>query len=125
MGNEWLAKLKPGDEVMEMWDDRITKVSTVLKFTKTQIVLGSGEAENRYRKKDGRAVGHSDEWHSWYILPLDKDRLNEQKRKLKLSTFRGILSDYKTWRFASDETVMKCYAICFPKTEADNANDRE
>lgn len=55
--SEWLAELKPGDEVaysIDGWGPPVWDFMTVARRTKTQIIESNGR---RFRSADGRAIG--------------------------------------------------------------------
>ncbi len=67
--NEWLAKLKEGDEVA--WKEGIYRIS---RTTPTRLVIRVRNAfrdyEVAFHKKNGREVGHSDPWHRSQLSPV-------------------------------------------------------
>lgn len=57
---EWLQNLKKGDKAVEHFYRQETRIVTVLRLTKTQVITTqNGWGENRWRKKDGYEVGGS------------------------------------------------------------------
>lgn len=65
---EWREQLKAGDEVIiDGGSQNRLELSTVLRVTKTQIIIRYGRSEQPYRKKDGFQVA-SDGWYRRYIV---------------------------------------------------------
>lgn len=81
--NEWLASLKPGDEVAT--PRRLGHRAAILlvdKVTPTQIVCGL----QRYRKDNGRVIG-SESWSAHSIKPVTPELRQEVETQSLIADF--------------------------------------
>jgi|WetSurMetagenome_2_1015567.scaffolds.fasta_scaffold1523765_1 hypothetical protein len=70
---------KIGDRVAVFHDNELSSIDTIVKLTKTQIVLVKN---GKFRTRDGRGSG-SDPWHFRHIEPaIDKHFLQIKKSRL-------------------------------------------
>jgi hypothetical protein len=76
LSNDWLQKLKVGDTVIEDGDFDGKYISTVVRFTKTMIIVKSPNGyESRY-KKNGFSPGAGDRgWNSHMIREATPEAL--------------------------------------------------
>jgi Zn-dependent alcohol dehydrogenase len=78
--SEWLANLKPGDEVAipGRWSVGATSLLRVERLTATQIVVAGGR---KFRRDSGRAVGTSDTWNTPWLQPVTQEVLDAIEHK--------------------------------------------
>jgi hypothetical protein len=86
MESNWLSELKAGDTVIVDSGASYIEgsVENVEKVTATQIVVG----RFRYRKTDGRQMGNTSRWKHPRLLPPNKDKVRNIRRK---QLARGIV----------------------------------
>lgn len=94
---QWLASIKPGDEV---YDGRgIVKVA---RCTATQIIVTNGRYETRYRRSDGDMVGR-DQWATGCIQELTPTLRNKVEKAALLARFRQASSKVSVDTFTLDK----------------------
>ena len=81
---DWLAGLKEGDPVVGMTSgiaNRHGQLTTVIRFTPTQIVTQGG---SRYRRKDGHGVGETGYMFTWIKEPtVERERAVKAEQTLR------------------------------------------
>jgi hypothetical protein len=95
--NKWLEDLKVGDKVIEDLHFDGKSISTVVRFTKTMIIVKSPRGyENRY-KRDGFAPNAgSREWSSHMIREATPEALAKFEEERYRTVFQNKLS-YLSW----------------------------
>ena len=71
----WLKDLKEGDRVLIRRHE--LTVGTVVRITKTQLVIREGGFECKYRMSDGRRVGQTGYYYA-VLFPYSEEALQEQ-----------------------------------------------
>lgn len=101
MANDWLDKLKLGDEVIVCggFDDGYP--AKVKRFTKTLIIL---EDDSRFRKKYGGQQGSG--YHRGFLLQPSQERLD----RILHRRWAVKLANYK-WKNESLETLAKIVVL--------------
>lgn len=86
---EWLASLKPGDQVANQRGmSGEYRVLTVAQVTKQHVILNTFE---KYRLTNGKAVG-TDKWSSDYIEEVTPDVLAAiERRKLESAVWSELI----------------------------------
>ena len=82
-----LDQVQVGDELLRYTSRDVERLIKVVHVTKTQIVVGRGGLEERFRKKDGRLVGHND---PWYFVRIKIPTAEDHERLLLKSTIDTI-----------------------------------
>lgn len=111
----FIDDLKPGDTVIVSRSHHPSTLSTVVKLTKTQIILSSG---SRFRKKDGWGVG-GDRWCTDRLEEATPEKVSKiQRMRLaqKLATTK--------WYDLELNTLRKVAEILDNQQRKDGENDR-
>jgi hypothetical protein len=98
---EWLASLKPGDEVFVFSTGGSSYIAKVERLTSTQVMVGG----RRFNRKSGRSVG-STAWHHAYLQELTP----ELRRRREIAERRTTLR-YADWQNLPDTTIDALYEV--------------
>ena len=101
---EWLAGLKPGDEVVQHsggWSNG--ELAPVARVTATQIIVGTGHGEKRYRRGDGHEVGTGGRYTRGSIHEPTQEARDLIRRDNLVARLRGV--DWRKLHLAALDAV--------------------
>ena len=89
MSSEWIKELKKGDKVIVSGTRQPSRVATIERFTKTQIIVDGG---SKFRLSDGEGVGGS-VWCYSCIDQATDEAIAEIKEQEKVRKYSRLLED--------------------------------